>query len=91
MTNEERRNKRATSLAAMGLVERDGDHFKVLSPSLRGNQTSNTVKRDKSGAIVCSCLEFEAEVANSPAFRCEHILAVKYALVAKNFSVAGKS
>jgi hypothetical protein len=30
------RDKRAQGIAAMGLVTREGDHFRVATPSLRG-------------------------------------------------------
>jgi len=80
----EKREKRAKSIAAMGLVNRDGDKFSVSTPSLRGRQTVYEVWRDASGKIRCNCLEFEESSAGEPGFRCEHILAVKYALVAQN-------
>ena len=80
----EKRDKRAKSIAAMGLVNRDGDRFHVSTPSLRGRQTSYDVWRDEAGKIRCNCLEFEEAAVTDSAFRCEHILAVKYALVAKN-------
>ncbi|HXG82948.1 MAG TPA: Rad52/Rad22 family DNA repair protein [Pyrinomonadaceae bacterium] len=80
----EKRDKRAKSIAAMGLVNREDDKFRVSTPSLRGKQTSYEVKRDETGRIRCNCLEFEESAVNDSAFRCEHILAVKYALVAKN-------
>lgn len=80
----EKREKRAKSIAAMGLVNREGDKFSVSTPSLRGRQTVYDVWRDQNGKIRCNCLEFEESSVNDPAFRCEHILAVKYALVSKN-------
>ncbi len=80
----EKREKRAKSIAAMGLVNREADRFNVLTPSLRGRQTSYEVWRDEAGKIRCNCLEFEEAAVTDSAFRCEHILAVKYALVAKN-------
>jgi hypothetical protein len=80
----EKREKRAKSIAAMGLVNREGDRFRVSTPSLRGRQTSYEVWRNETGRIRCNCLEFEEAAVNDSAFRCEHILAVKYALVAKN-------
>ncbi|MDQ3131364.1 MAG: Rad52/Rad22 family DNA repair protein [Acidobacteriota bacterium] len=80
----EKRDKRAKSIAAMGLVNREGDKFSVSTPSLRGRQTVYDVWRDAEGKIRCNCLEFEEASANDSGFRCEHILAVKYALVAKN-------
>ncbi|HMS40839.1 MAG TPA: Rad52/Rad22 family DNA repair protein [Pyrinomonadaceae bacterium] len=86
----EKREKRAKSIAAMGLVNREGDKFKVSTPSLRGRQTSYEVWRDASAKIRCNCLEFEEAVVTDAAFRCEHILAVKYAVVAKNTEPATK-
>lgn len=86
----DRKVKRAQSIAAMGLVNRDGDKFRVSTPSLRGRQTSYEVWRDQSGKIRCNCLEFEESFANDPAFRCEHILAVKFSLVAKNSEAVTK-
>lgn len=74
----------------MGLVNREGDKFLVSTPSLRGKQTSYEVWRDDDGKIRCNCLEFEEAAVNDSAFRCEHILAVKYALVAKNTESATK-
>jgi len=86
----EKRDKRAKSIAAMGLVNREGDRFRVSTPSLRGKQTSYEVWRDGSGKIRCNCLEFEEAAVTDSGFRCEHILAVKYALVAKNTEPATK-
>jgi hypothetical protein len=80
----DRREKRAQSIAAMGLVNRDNDRFRVSTPSLRGRQTSFEVWRDATGKIRCNCLEFEESVVDDSAFRCEHILAVKYSLITKN-------
>jgi len=80
----EKREKRAKSIAAMGLVNRDGDKFRVSTPSLRGRQTSYQVWKNEEGKIRCNCLEFEEAAVTDSAFRCEHILAVKFAVVAKN-------
>jgi len=80
----EKREKRARSIAAMGLVDRDGGQFRVTTPSLRGHQTSYVVDRDKNGAIRCECTEFDETRKADASFRCEHILAVKYAIEAKN-------
>lgn len=77
----EKREKRARSIAGMGLVNREGGHFRVSTPSLRGRQTSYVVGRNEAGVIQCTCPEFEQAEAG---FRCEHILAVKFALVDKN-------
>ncbi len=86
----EKRDKRAKSIAAMGLVNREDDKFLVSTPSLRGKQTSYEVWRNETGKIRCNCLEFEESAVTDAAFRCEHILAVKYALVAKNTESATK-
>lgn len=86
----EKRDKRAKSIAAMGLVNREGDRFLVSTPSLRGKQTSYQVWRDEMAKIRCNCLEFEEAAVSDAGFRCEHILAVKYALVAKNTESATK-
>jgi Rad52/22 family double-strand break repair protein/SWIM zinc finger len=80
----EKREKRAMSIAAMGLVNRQGDKFMVSTPSLRGKQTSYQVWRDEMGKIRCNCLEFEEMAVEEANFRCEHILAVKFALAQKN-------
>ncbi|MDQ3180647.1 MAG: Rad52/Rad22 family DNA repair protein [Acidobacteriota bacterium] len=86
----EKREKRAKSIAAMGLVKRESDKFRVSTPSLRGRQTSYEVWRDETGKIRCNCLEFEEAAVSDSGFRCEHILAVKFALVAKNTESATK-
>lgn len=80
----EKREKRAMSIAAMGLVNRVNDKFTVSTPSLRGKQTSYQVWRDEQGKIRCNCLEFEEMAVEDTKFRCEHILAVKFALEQKN-------
>jgi hypothetical protein len=78
------RDKRAQGIAAMGLVTRDGDRFRVATPSLRGRKVSYEVWRDAEGKVRCSCLEYEEQAATDAMFRCEHILAVKHSLTAKN-------
>lgn len=78
------RDKRAQGIAAMGLVTREGDRFRVLTPTLRGRKQSYEVWRDEAGKVRCSCLEFEEQVATDPGFRCEHVLAVKHSLLARN-------
>lgn len=74
------RDKRAQGIAAMGLVNREGDRFLVTTPTLRGKRASYEVWRDVGGKIRCTCLEFEEQSADDQAFRCEHILAVKHSL-----------
>jgi Rad52/22 family double-strand break repair protein len=77
------RDKRAQGIAAMGLVTREGDRFRVATPSLRGRKSSYEVWRDEVGKVRCSCLEFEEQATTDASFRCEHILAVKHSLLAK--------
>lgn len=84
------RDKRAQGIAAMGLVTREGDRFRVTTPSLRGKRSSYEVWRDDAGKVRCSCLEFEEQSVEDPTFRCEHILAVKHSLLAKNSEAVTK-
>lgn len=76
------RHKRAQSLAAMGLVSREGDRFRVTSPAQRGKQVTYEVWRDEAGRVCCTCPEFADQAAADATFRCEHILAVKHTLTA---------
>jgi hypothetical protein len=84
------RDKRAQGIAAMGLVNREGDRFRITTPSLRGKRTSYEVWRDEAGRVRCSCLEFEEMSAGDAQFRCEHILAVKHSLLAKSSEAVTK-
>src|SRR5918997_1231054 len=84
------RDKRAQGIAAMGLVNREGDRFRVTTPSLRGRRSSYEVWRDDAGKVRCSCLEFEEQSVSEPGFRCEHILAVKHSLLQKNSEAVTK-
>src|SRR5205085_954185 len=84
------RDKRAQGIAAMGLVTRDGDRFHVATPSLRGRTAKYEVWRDEAGKVRCSCLEYEEHASDDPTFRCEHILAVKHSLLAKNSEAVNK-
>jgi hypothetical protein len=86
-TNEQR-EKRAQAIAAMNLVTREGDRFRVATPSLRGKQAAYEVWRDANGKVCCSCLEFEELSTGDPTFRCEHILAVKQSLLLKTSEAA---
>ena len=76
------RDRRAQSLAAMGLVTREGSRYFVKTAAARGRQESYEVWRDETGRVRCSCAEFERLWAGDQAFRCEHILAVKHSLAA---------
>jgi hypothetical protein len=84
------RDKRAQGIAAMGLVNREGDRFRVTTPSLRGKRASYEVWRDEAGKVRCSCLEFEEMSVEDARFRCEHILAVKHSLLARNTEAVTK-
>lgn len=84
------RDKRAQGIAAMGLVSREGDRFRVATPTLRGRKSSYEVWRDEAGKVRCSCLEYEEQSATDASYRCEHILAVKHSLLAKNAEAATK-
>jgi hypothetical protein len=84
------RDKRAQGIAAMGLVNREGDRFRVTTPTLRGKRSSYEVWRDDAGKVRCSCLEFEEHSAEEPGYRCEHILAVKHALLNKTTEAAAR-
>lgn len=84
-----KREKRAKAIAAMGLVNRVGDHFTVSSPGLRGSKDS-LVRRDDAGSVVCDCVEFAAAALVGEPIRCEHIIAVKFSLLAKNTEPALK-
>lgn len=79
-----KREQRARTLAEMGLVDRDRDRFLVSSPGLFAKQNAYEVRRDDRGRIRCSCLEFEEAVVSEPDFRCEHVMAVKFAVAARN-------
>jgi hypothetical protein len=84
------RDKRAQGIAAMGLVTREGDRFRVATPTLRGRKSSYEVWRDDAGKVRCSCLEYEEHASGDASFRCEHILAVKHSLLAKNTEAVTK-
>src|SRR5262247_1599160 len=78
------RDRRAQSLAAMGLVTREGSRYFVKTAAARGRQDSYEVWRDENGRVRCSCAEFERLWAGDQSYRCEHILAVKHSLAANN-------
>jgi len=70
------------AIQAMGLVERQGSYFRVSTPSLKGREKCFEVMRNEEGAVVCNCHEFIHE-GGTNGFRCEHIMAVKFALLAE--------
>ena len=79
---DNRREKRAKAIHAMGLVDRNGDYFRVFSPTIKGREKWSEVTRNDEGAVICDCTEFTNN-SEMKGFRCEHILAVKYALLAQ--------
>lgn len=81
---DSRIEKRARSLASMGLVKRIGDKFRIASPSLKGRQNFYHVWRDKKNRVCCSCLDYQEGFMDDEAYRCEHIMAVKFSLQMKN-------
>lgn len=84
---QQKREKKAKAIQAMGLVDREGDHFRVFTPSLKGQEKWFEVRRNEAGAVICDCPVFAGE-AEAKGFRCEHILAVKYALLAQQEAAA---
>jgi predicted nucleic acid-binding Zn finger protein len=82
VVQDNRHEKRAKALQAMGLVSREGDYFKVSTPSVKGREKWFEVRRSETGAVVCNCPGFIREGGNN-GFRCEHIMAVKFALLAQ--------
>jgi predicted nucleic acid-binding Zn finger protein len=83
VVSNEKREKRARSISAMGLVKREGDRFLVTTPSLRGQSKTFIVDKNEVGSVRCTCPEFTEEVKGNTGFRCEHILAVKVQLTEK--------
>lgn len=71
-----KRDRKGRALAAMGHVIRIEDGFEVTSAGRK--RETMLVGRDAEGRVRCSCPDFQS--SNEPRFRCEHILAVKYAL-----------
>ena len=76
--------RRAKSIAALGFVKREKDLFRVTTSSLKSSRISYKVWRVKAGKVRCNCSNFVEEVERDSQFLCEHILAVKYALIEKN-------
>ncbi|MEO6390805.1 MAG: SWIM zinc finger family protein [Pyrinomonadaceae bacterium] len=71
------REQRGLGLAALGLVNRLGDHFVVAASIVRDQAANSEVWLEATGAARCSCREFAARSLTELTFRCEHILAVK--------------
>jgi hypothetical protein len=84
-------NKRGQSIAAMGLVTREGDKYIVQTPSLRGKNNPYEVSKDGDGNVICSCETFAEGRAQDIGFRCEHILAVRYSVTQSNAVAEAKT
>ncbi|HEY2867561.1 MAG TPA: Rad52/Rad22 family DNA repair protein [Pyrinomonadaceae bacterium] len=87
---QQKREKKAKAIQAMGLVDREGDHFRVFTPSIKGHEKWFEVRRNEAGAVICDCPEFTSQSGTS-GFRCAHIMAVKFALLAQQEAAAGSS
>lgn len=85
-----KREKRAKSIAEMGLVDRIGDFFRVSMPGVGSRTTSFEVMRDETGQVKCTCTEFGEAAQNGPGSVCEHIMAVKFAIRLKNTEPAAR-
>ena len=79
---QKKREKKAKAIEAMGLVNRDRGHFRVFTPTIKGREKWFEVRRNEAGAVICDCPDFTND-GGTNGFRCEHILAVKYALLAE--------
>ena len=77
------RQKRAEGIAAMGLVSREGNRFKVTLPKRPGEEQPATefANRDADGIVRCTCAEYAT--ADDTRFRCVHILAATHAVLNK--------
>jgi hypothetical protein len=74
----------AKLIADKGLVRRVDDCFRVYADFDHANCSFNTVKRGSNAVIVCDCTELTQVTAKNNSFQCEHIVAVKSAIIAKN-------
>lgn len=81
--NAAQREKRARTMAALGLVTNRGSHYQVMGPRQGRSRVTYTVWRARDGKPHCTCPEFREQAASGALSYCEHILAVKYALQAQ--------
>src|SRR2546421_10332102 len=76
-----RRDRYAHSLVSLGLVRRTPEGFRVCDIRFRSLRPSYNVWRDaETRRVTCDCEELEQRIKTEPAFRCAHILGVKYFL-----------
>jgi predicted nucleic acid-binding Zn finger protein len=74
----------AMVIASNGLVKRTGDHFTVYSDKSERATTIAKVNKLRDGSIACDCTEYLLQATKQIDFKCEHILAVKFAIGFKN-------
>lgn len=82
-TGEAQREKRARTMAALGLVTNRGTHYQVMGPRQGRSRVTYTVWRARDGKPHCTCPEYRDQAATGAVAYCEHILAVKYAVLAQ--------
>jgi predicted nucleic acid-binding Zn finger protein len=82
-TLDGQREKRARTMAALGLVTNRGSHYQVMGPREGRNRVAYTVWRARDGKPHCTCPDYREQAASGASFYCEHILAVKYAVRAQ--------
>ncbi|MBC7898419.1 MAG: hypothetical protein H7070_00020 [Saprospiraceae bacterium] len=82
--SESARQNKGKRLAAKGFVTRIGDGFRVRTSDSLRTSTIFIVRRDELGPIRCDCPAYKCESYVQIGFRCEHIMAVRYAIVMKN-------
>lgn len=82
-SDDGQREKRARTMAALGLVTNRGSHYQVMGPRQGRTRVTYTVWRARDGKPHCTCPEYRDQAANGATFYCEHILAVKYAVLAQ--------
>ncbi len=70
-------DRAARTLAELGLVAREGDHFKVTVPDVGREPSEYVVRRLGDGRIACSCSDGDEP---DPDFRCVHMIAVRHAI-----------
>jgi hypothetical protein len=87
--SENAREKKARRLANTDRVNRVGSGFHV--GSLDKNTRDGYVSRNDDGVIVCDCREFSKALLFDAGFRCEHIMAVKFAIATKNTEPLARS
>ncbi|MBK7709052.1 MAG: hypothetical protein IPJ30_25700 [Acidobacteria bacterium] len=79
---------RAMAIADLGLVTREGDRFVVSVPQFSDAASDFYVWRDADARIRCSCRA--AQDCTDLQFRCEHMLAVKFAIKNRNSEPTSK-